>query len=304
MADISFVDDSFRLADCYIKRDYSQLAKEIIDEKDKLSYYEKHGDKLAGYSIVENSALSKLYDSSFYVVKFFFANVNTLHEAEQYNLLRRLFEQLKKMLNNNKGYYNIRIPSHIVDVLKAYNMVFQEGYFCGGTVEEIIYGKTVEKEVNDNINVFQCDMQYVNEHRRELLNMTYESFSTYQGQYHISPVTDDKAGRIYENWMEACLNLCDGKNIVVAEINEKPVGYTTIEESEKAVEGILTAVDKMYRRCGAYRAIISYIVNYASAQDKSFSISTQFDNFIVQGVWNSIGLKPYYSLYNFHIDKR
>lgn len=61
-------------------------------------------------------------------------------------------------------------------------------------------------------------------------------------------------------------------------------------------------MDAKYRKLGAYRAMISFLVNYAYENNKSFVTSTQFDNYIVQGVWNSIGLKPFYSIYNFHID--
>ena len=97
---------------------------------------------------------------------------------------------------------------------------------------------------------------------------------------------------------------CNGKDIVVAEYNQIPIGFVTIAEKESAVEGVLSAVQSEYRQFGAYRAMISFLVNDAFEKEKSFITSTQFDNFIVQGVWNSIGLKPFYSIYNFHIDKR
>jgi hypothetical protein len=50
--------------------------------------------------------------------------------------------------------------------------------------------------------------------------------------------------------------------------------------------------------------MISFGVNYATENHKDFVTSTQFDNFIVQGVWASIGLKPFYSIYNVHLDRR
>ena len=136
------------------------------------------------------------------------------------------------------------------------------------------------------------------------MEMTLESFKTYQGQYHISPITEKKAGQIYENWIKYSLDHCNGKDIVVAEYNQIPIGFVTIAEKESAVEGVLSAVQSEYRQFGAYRAMISFLVNDAFEKEKSFITSTQFDNFIVQGVWNSIGLKPFYSIYNFHIDKR
>ena len=92
--------------------------------------------------------------------------------------------------------------------------------------------------------------------------------------------------------------------MVVACKDSIPVGFVTIKETDNAVEGILSAVDPKNRKLGAYRAMIAYLINYANENKKSFVTSTQFDNYIVQGVWNSLGLKPFYSIYNIHIDNR
>lgn len=304
MAKVSFIDDNFRLADSFIKRDYSDLAKEIENGKDELSYYQKQEELLAGYQIAKNIPLSELFQESYYVIRFVFANIDTMHDRKQEKCLKEVFESLKKHMETQKGYYNLRIPSHIVDAVKAYNYVLKEGYFCGGTVEELMTGKKVEHKLKEGLSVFFGDQDYINKNKKELIEMTFESFQSYQGQYHISPVTEEKAGKIYENWIKYSLDNCDGRDVVIAEYDGIPIGFVTIAEKENAVEGILSAVNGKYRKYGVYRAMISFIVNYAADREKSFITSTQFDNFIVQGVWNSIGLKPFYSIYNFHIDKR
>ena len=259
---------------------------------------------LYGFHITTNSPLTELFKRPFYVVRFTFANVNTMHNAKQEVCMIELLKKLKEKIQQQKGYYNFRIPSHIVDLVKGYNEVFKEGYFCGGTVEEVISGKIVENKLKDGLRVFFADLDYINKHKKTLLDMTFQSFQSYQGQYHISPVTEEKAGEIYENWIHYSLEHCDGQDVVIAEYDNRPIGFVTILEKENAVEGVLSAVESEYRKFGAYRAMISYIVNYAQKKGKSFITSTQFDNFIVQGVWNSIGLKPFYSIYNFHIDKK
>ena len=78
----------------------------------------------------------------------------------------------------------------------------------------------------------------------------------------------------------------------------------TIDEDDFAVEGVLSSVSSEYRQYGAYKAMIAYIINYAYQNKKSFITGTQFDNFIVQGAWNSLGLRPFYSFYNIHFDNR
>ncbi|MCI9077649.1 MAG: hypothetical protein HFH68_01825 [Lachnospiraceae bacterium] len=304
MSKVSYIDDNFILVDCCIKKDYSALADQIIMSKEEKTYIIEDGILVAGYDINYNMPLSKLYGSSFYVVRFVFANIDTLHKKTQEELLLKLFLNLKEKIECEKGYYNLRLPSHIVDVIKAYNYIFNKGIFCGGTVEEYIHGKSVVNLVPDGMELFLAMPEYIKEHKKQLLDMTYKSFKSYQGQYHISPVTEALAGKIYENWIEGSLNLQDGNIVVISEIYGVPAGFVTVTEKDNAVEGVLSAVNGSYRKAGAYRAMISYIINYAQKQGKSFITSTQFDNFIVQGVWASLGLAPFYSLYNFHIDMR
>jgi hypothetical protein len=155
-----------------------------------------------------------------------------------------------------------------------------------------------------NLIIEFADNEYIEKYRADLLSMTLESFETYQGQYHISGVTQNKAGLIYENWIKETMESQNNERCVVAMIHDMPIGFVTIKETEKAVEGVLSAVAAKARKLGAYKAMIAYLINYANQKNKSFVTSTQFDNFIVQGVWNSLGLRPFYSIYNIHIDNR
>lgn len=303
MAVVSFVDDNFQLADAFLKRDYTELSSKIQENSRELTVCQQYDDVILGAKITKNNPLSEQFQDEFFVVRFQFSNIDTLHNEKQYENMLKMFGKLKEKMDGCHGYYNMRIPSHIVDAVKAYNQVFHEGIFCGGTVEEVIAKKQVEITPKEGLQVFFADSAYVNRHKESLMNMTFKSFETYQGQYHISPVTENGAGQIYENWIKESLDHCD-KNIVVAEYHGEPVGFVTIAERENGVEGVLSAVEGRFRKLGAYRTMISYIVNYAENHHKCFITSTQFDNFIVQGVWNSIGLKPFYSIYNFHIDKR
>lgn len=304
MSFISFIDDNFRLADSFLKRNYEELGKEIKQKKQELTICRQQDDLLAGCSITKNIPLTELFGDMFYVVRFSCANVNTLHDPKQLVLFMELFEDLNAIMNEKKGYYNLRVPSHIVDIVKAYNVTISNGMFCGGTVEEVIAGKKADSVLQKGLKIFFGSSDYVERHKKALMDMTYQSFKSYQGQYHISAVTEQKAGQIYESWIENSLDHCNDSNIIMAEYEGVPIGFVTIAEKDGAVEGVLSAVDGRYRQLGAYRSMISYIVNYAYEKEKAFITSTQFDNFIVQGVWNSIGLKPFYSIYNFHVDRR
>ena len=301
---ISFVDNNFQYAKCYITRNYTELTKQILAGNYELDYEKREDDFLCGYKIQKNEPLSSLYEDNYYSVRFYFANVDTLHQEKQETMMEAMMQHLLIEIEERKGYYNLRIPTHIVDLLKAYNKLPERGIFCGGTVEQYIANKEVPDNIKQGVKVFWANTQYVEKHKDLMLSMTYRSFETYQGQYHISHVTENKAGKIYENWIRNSLLENSQDLVVVAEYNGIPIGFVTVAEDDFALEGVLSAVSEEYRQYGAYKAMISYIVNSAYERGKSFITSTQFDNFIVQGVWNSLGLKPFYSIYNIHIDKR
>lgn len=300
MSMISFIDDNMILAKYYLQRDYSKLSRQIKLEKGSLTKYIERQGMLAGYTVSKNEPLSNLYHGNFFVVRFSFADFQTEHMVQQEELLLELMQCLKEYISEKKGYYNLRIPSHVVDIIRTYNNIFKCGLFCGGTVEEIINGKIVSYNIREKLNVFFADEAYIKQHFEELLNLTFNSFKEYHGQYHISPYTEKFAGKIYENWIYNSLKNNQG-DIVIADYLGMPIGFITLAEKENAVEGVLNAVDEKYRNIGAYRAMLCYAINEATRRGKSFVISTQLDNFIVQGVWNSVGLRPFYSVYNMHV---
>lgn len=304
MAKISYIDNDLKYVRAFIKRDYSDLAKEIKDDLSNMTYYFENNGKIYGYNIVTNKLLQSVYKMDFLVVHFFFVDIETLHNDEQEDNMVKLLEQLKLHMKKNKGYYNLKIPTNVVDLIRAYNRVGMNVIFCGGTVEQYIYGKKVPDNNKNNLNVFIGDGKYIKDHRDELLNMTYKSFESYQGQYHLSYVTGDIAGNIYKDWIDGSLVEDTTDEIIVAEYQNKPIGFVTIFEDDFSAVGMLAAVENEYRQYGAYKAMIAFIINYANSKGKAFVTGTQFDNLIVQGTWNSLGLQPFYSFYNFHIDAR
>jgi len=301
---LSYMDNIFKLSHCFIKRDYSSIREEILSMKEELNFrYEEDGE-IWGYQITRNMPVSGLYGFHAYVVRFYFTQIDTLHNAHQEEIMEKVFLALRHEIEMCPGYYNLRLPAHVVDVLKAFNRYMPGCIFCGGTVEQAVGGKEVDIPKREGIRVFFAERDYLKDHREQLLEMTYSSFASYQGQYHISSVTDEKAGLIYEKWIESYFENFEDNRIFVVEYHGEPVGFCTIGEDEHVVEGQLSAISSSHRKLGAYRTLISSLINYAYKNGKSFTASTQFDNYIVQGTWNSLGMKPYFSFYNFHFDNR
>lgn len=304
MPNVSFVDDNLILSECYVKRNYDELKKMILEKRFEFTDFIMEDGEIFAFHITKNKPLSQIYEMNCYVVKFIFSSISQLHENRQGEIVQQLVEKLNNYVKSHNGYYNLRIPTHIVDLLKAVNAVLADTIFCGGTVEELIHGKFVDNCNDNNLNIKFPDKKLIDKHKEFLMGMTLDSFKSYQGQYHVSNVTQSKAGIIYENWIKESMEFMEKKNMVVACKDDIPVGFVTIKETDNAVEGVLSAVNPSARKLGAYRAMIAFLINYANENKKSFVTSTQFDNYIVQGVWNSLGLKPFYSIYNIHIDNR
>lgn len=304
MQNISFVDNNLLLGDCHVKRDYGQLRQQIIGGSHGVTEQLTNNGEVFGYHVTKNENVSNIYGMDCYVVKFIFSGVSQLHDNCQEDILCQLVDKVKAYVDAHKGYYNLRIPTHIVDLIKAVNAKFSNTIFCGGTVEEIVHGKYVDDHNANHLVIEFADEDDIERYQDDLMAMTLESFRTYQGQYHISSVTQNKAGVIYENWIKGTMESLNNEGVVIAKKNDIPVGFVTVKEADNAVEGVLSAVDPANRKLGAYKAMIAYLINDANRKEKSFVTSTQFDNFIVQGVWNSLGLRPFYSIYNIHIDNR
>ena len=154
MGTISYIDDNFQLVDCFRNRDYKNLGETIKNNKKDLTIYQDYDDSMFGCKIIKNQPLSDLFGDEYYVIRLACSNVDTLHNNKQLEIMVSAFSKLREFIDTQRGYYNLRLPTHIVDVIKAYNATITNGIFCGGTVEEMIYGKQVDIELKEGLKVF------------------------------------------------------------------------------------------------------------------------------------------------------
>jgi hypothetical protein len=290
---------------CYFSssRNYEQLYHNILSEKETFNKYYENEGKICGYMISKNEPLSKIYNNNFYVIKLYFAGFDTLHIPGQEIMMEELYQYLDREMKTKPGYYNLRIPIQMIDGLKAFNSIMRGYIFCGGTVAGMSCNAVPFNDGKD-INIFIASDEYLTVNRQRMKDITLHSFRNYQGQYHISPVTNAKAGKVYENWIEDSFHEIDKNRVVVAEYHNTMIGYVMFESGEWIMDGALTTVDEKYRSYGAYRKMIEFCINFAHKNNKHFITNTQLDNFIVQGTWSKLGMKPYHSIYNFHFDNR
>ena len=304
---VAYRDDNVTLGRCFTTRDYSALEKEILAEKDRMTRYEELDGQVFGYQIARNNPVSRVYDMEVRVVRFLFSRADTLHREEQEEVMARLLHHLKEQMEAEPAYYNLRLPCHFTDLTRAFNRELRSCpgmYFCGGTTEQIHVGDIVPIRMDPAVRLFWASPEYIAANREPMLQIMYDSFELYQGQYHISPVTAPRAGEIYRNWVYGAFTDYEPETVIAAEYEGRPVGECLLRKTEQGVDGLLCSIDPAVRRLGIYRGILDYMIRFAHDTGRIFVASTQMDNFISCGTMNSLNMRPLYGIYNFHNDTR
>lgn len=302
MSKISYTGKIDLLAVGYASKNWEIVKKSIKDSKDGLTYYIEKDENIYGYEIRENIPLSRLYGFRIRVVDFEFSYINDVLSSEENEILNELFLKIKDTIEVEPAYYTFRVPTAIMGVLMMINKYFPLAFMCGGIISYITAEKTQYSNKCGNITGFFASEDYISEHKDELVQLSKKIFKMYRGQYHISPVTASKAMEIYSDWVINSFENNDKFFIVECEGNI--AGYATLTEEENVCKAVLGGVSDDYRNMGIYNNIIRSCVDYTNEKNKLFIIGTQFENLIVQGTWTSMGLKPFTSFYNFHLDVR
>lgn len=310
MAKVPYIDDLFLMGEAQGDKDYEKLHNEILDRKNAMTDYVEFEEEIFGFLIHDNQVLSKLCDMPVKVIRFMFSGVETLHKPEQLVAMEQLFGKLFIRMQEEKVYYQLRLPGHVVDAVKALKMITDRGIFCGGTTyyqsgqyEKVLMEKDA-MEKPDGLVIDFATQGEINACKDALKTMATLSFKEYQGQYHISPVTERYAADIYRNWIEAELNGNSDKKILLAKMKGEIAGFCLLNEEERGMDMELVTVSSDFRGMGVYKNMIAYLLRYAGECNKYFYSSTQIDNYASQHTWASRGMKPFYTIYNYHYDMR
>ena len=294
----SYLDDNLLFGKAFLDNDYSKI-NEYIDTQVSFTFRKEDNGSVCGYVLTVNKPLSDLYGFPCYVVRFAFKDYLTEHCDRQEGLMWQICQDLHRRINERRGYYTLRVPTHVVDLLRAFNRVFSDYMVCGCTVEEATARET-SFNMNEDVKLFYADREYRERNREVLRKLAEESFRNFVGQYHISNVTASKAPLIYGNWIDGLLSGDD--RILVAELNGEIAGFFGLRDGETGVEGVLTCVSEKFRGRGIYKSILATVINDSIKEGKIFVSATQLENNHVLRAWASLGMAPYYSFYNIHIN--
>ena len=232
-------------------------------------------------------------------MNFSFKNIEHEFNDKQGKLMESLVKHLSITMSNIRGYFIIKVPADNLMLIDQLNIHVNKQIFAGGTV--CYYTKELRPKnfPQDDLNIRYITKEEKIKYRDQLLILGRKSFENYFGQYHISYITRGSAPIIYENWVDDYINT-DSEDILLATYGEDIAGFLTIEKQPHAMEMVLSAVNEKYRGAKVYERMIRAGVELSLKNNKLATLSTQFDNYLVQRAWVNIGFKPYYSFYLMH----
>ncbi len=306
MSKAAYICDMQELGLAYINKNQDNLAEKIKRGDVPITYNVSDTDDVIGCHIHLNKPLTRVYGFTVYMVDFVFSSIETLHDEKQHDSIIKLMQLIDKHMSEQPGYYNFRIPSHVVDVIKAFNATFERKIFCGGLVTYIsMPDMQIKQSDASKVNVFLADEEYISKHEKELYDLAGAVFDVYQGQYHISNVTASKATQVYTDWIsKGFMTKNENEEIIVAEYRNEIVGFWTFQSLSHCLSVGIGGVGVNGRGLGVYKSMLNCVIEIANKRNKFVSTGTQFDNFIVQNVWNKLGLTSIMSYYSMHIDRR
>lgn len=130
-----------------------------------------------------------------------------------------------------------------------------------------------------------------------------ESFVGYSGHYHADPrLINATCDAVYSSWAtNSCAARNDSHEVLVAVINQKIVGFITVQTIDGKGETVLSGVSADAQRQGVYHALMGGAVRWCIERGiTTILTSTQLSNIAVQKVWVRLGFEPAYAYYTFH----
>ena len=171
----------------------------------------------------------------------------------------------------------------------------------------VTYSFDLRKAKNRELPV-SCELRFSRKNDIESLkSLAYNSF--YLDRFHVDPnYPKEKCDELHSKWIENACNGIGTDKVIVAEIEDSPVGFTTVKESNEAskilgvriASMILSAVSPKARGKGVYTSMINEGLNYLKDKADIVEVGTQLNNYPVQRAWCTLGFKIVKSQISFH----
>jgi RimJ/RimL family protein N-acetyltransferase len=159
----------------------------------------------------------------------------------------------------------------------------------------------------------QCTLRLAKvEDEDTLIRIAAISFSktrVSEDRFHSDPdLPEEKSNALYIEWIRNSIEGEIADAIIVAELEGKPVGFTTVENFRARADEVgvnigallLSAVLPEARGRGVYTSMIKKGLEYLRPKVGIVELGTQITNFPVQKAWSKLGFKLASGTYAFH----
>lgn len=142
---------------------------------------------------------------------------------------------------------------------------------------------------------------------RPLMRIAQSSFV--KDRFHADKrFNQDKADQFHSKWIYNSLTGVAADEVIVAQVDGKPAGFTTLKLNRELSDAIgirsgsmiLSAVDDSLRGRGIYRHMIAGGLRWFKGKSDVVDLGTQIDNLPVQRAWCGLGFKPAAHLVTMH----
>ena len=227
----------------------------------------------------------------------------------------------------NKKIYQVRHLWILNDNEEVFKLLINEIYFCCKDVDTIqiclTYNTPFLVQLLERERFFTTDVHstyFIDFAKTSINNMDYGNIilreykdsdfdflleiartSYDQDRYHSDPYLPNKiCDSFYESWIRNSFSGEIADLTVVAELNNLPVGYTTLKNynnfdnilSSKVGALILSAVSSNVREGGIYTKMIHYGMKWLKEKNCRYAhLGTQVYNIPVQKAWTGLGFK-------------
>lgn len=210
------------------------------------------------------------------------------------NIDKQINEILEEAINDGFEHITCKVDTNhtqLVQSLENNKMLLADTLIT----YRFYYGKSKLYNVNHQCLLNDCkkeDLDY-------LKSISKNAFKI--DRFHSDPSLDNNlCDKYYEKWIENSFNGFADR-VIVAYLDEEPVGYTTAKIPGKDRVGhlVLSAVSEKSRGKGVYTSMIYEGVKWMEGKAECLQVGTQINNIAVQKAWIKLGFTVGDSFYVF-----
>ena len=234
--------------------------------------------------------------------------INKLESARFGIVVANVVDNESKLseINISAKKQNVNLLTQRINVgnLTLFHSLEEDGYRLMDTL--VCYQRRISKPPTTVVPIDDVKYRFANQDdTMAVADLARGAFQSYFGHYHADTRLDNGAAdAVYIDWAtKSTAGVSVKAPVLLAEFGKEIVGFITFEHysSRKKTKLLLSAVHTDFQGHGLYKALVAATFNHAQTAGTSLlSVSTQINNYAVQGVWAQLGFVHVSSLYTMH----